>query len=92
MRETVVFSVFRDHYVCGQRAPGEPRPSTFWEPACRRRCAFFRWADECDMFSRTQARPTLSASDVRRATADVNAQDQLAAWSGPWFTPAHGEP
>jgi hypothetical protein len=63
-------NVGRSYFVCGHRGGGNGR------------CAFFRWADETEMFSRTQPRSSMTAGDVRGATASVRPEEQLSAWSG----------
>lgn len=46
------------------------------------RCAFFRWADEVDQYSDITLRSPLTASEVQRATAQVELEEQLEAWNG----------
>jgi hypothetical protein len=50
--------------------------------AGKRRCSFFRWGDELDMYSPIRPRATLTAEEVRRNTSTVDAEAQLQAWEG----------
>jgi hypothetical protein len=59
----------RAYYVCTQSGDA-------------RRCSFFRWADELDLYSVDRYPPPLTIDDVRQETAEVDPALQLDAWSG----------
>jgi hypothetical protein len=46
------------------------------------RCNFFRWESDIQTYSKACVQPTLCSQDVRKETAEVNPELQLAAWVG----------
>ena len=48
----------------------------------KRRCSFFRWADELESYSNIRMQPTLTAAEVRNETREVRPDLQLDAWTG----------
>ena len=64
-------NVGRSYYICGRSGPDAGA-----------KCPLFRWSDELELYSTIRPQPPLSATEVHRATAEVDPDEQLEAWNG----------